>query len=457
VPTDYATFLSNKQQVGGQHGFEPVFLPDCLFPFQRHLSEWEIRKGRCATFAACGLGKTLLELVKAQNIVQYTNGRVLILTPIAVAQQFATEGQKFGIEVKLSRDGKVGGSGIYISNYERLHLFSPNDFTGLLGDESGCLKDFDGVRKAEVTEFMRTLPYRSLYSATAAPNDFDELGTHSEALGELGYQDMVSKFFKQVTQKDLLGWGRTKYKLRAYAQTMFWQWVCSWARACRKPSDLGFSDEGFDLPPLDIQEHNVTPRTLALGVLFDSGARTLQEQQAEQRRTLTERCEKVAELANAVKHPVVCWCNLNDEGDLLEKLIPDAVQISGADSDDEKEEKLLAFVRGEARSMISKSKLTGYGLNWQHCYHHIYFPSHSFSDWHQSVRRSWRFGQTHEVRVDIVTTDGNAGVLANLKRKQEQAEEMFTKLVQYMNDSLRIDRSQYGKVKELIPSWLKPQ
>lgn len=452
--TSYAEFLERKSQVGNACGFEPLWLPDTLFDFQRHLVEWAIRKGRAAVFADCGMGKSLLELVFAENVVRKTNGRALIATPLAVAPQFVKEGEKFGVEVTHSRDGKVKKPGVYVTNCERLHLFDRDDFDCFIMDESSGLKDFDGKRKAEVTEFMRTLPYRGLYTATAAPNDYDELGTSSEALGELGYMDMVGKFFRKETSKDYLGWGRTKYRLRAYAERGFWQWVCSWARACRKPSDLGFADGRFELPPLVCREHNVTPTRGPSDRLFDTGARSLPEQREEQRRSLAERCSKVADLVNGTGQPAVCWAHLNDEGDALEELIPDAIQVSGSDSDDEKEEKLAAFASGQARVLVTKPTIAGYGLNWQHCAHQTYFPSHSFEQWYQGVRRCWRFGQTRPVTVDVVTTDGAAGVLANLQRKQEQAEVMFARLVELMNDSIRVNRGEYGDKKEEVPAWL---
>jgi hypothetical protein len=452
--TDYTAFLESKSQSGESRGFDPVWLPDALFDFQKHLSGWSIRRGRSATFADCGMGKSLLELVFAENVVRHENRRALILTPLAVAPQFVSEGEKFGVGVTHSRDGKLKGPGVYVTNYERLHLFRPDDFACVVCDESSALKDFDGKRKAEVTEFLRTIPFRGLYTATAAPNDYDELGTSSEALGELGYQDMLSKFFKKETTKDYLGWGRTKHKLRAYAERGFWRWVCSWGRACRKPSDLGFPDGAFELPPLECREHTVSPSKPPPGALFDAGAKTLQEQREEQRRSLPERCGKVVELVRGTGQPAVCWVHLNDEGDELERSIPGAVQVSGSDRDEEKEEKLADFAAGRVRVLVTKPTIAGYGLNWQHCAHQTYFPSHSFEQWYQGVRRCWRFGQTWPVKVDIVTTDGAAGVLANLRRKQVQAEEMFDRLVGFMNEGLRIGRGVYGDKPEEVPTWL---
>lgn len=250
-------------------GFEPVWMPDFLFPFQIHLVEWAIRQGRAAIFADCGLGKTPMQLVWAENVVRHCNRPVLILTPLAVGAQTVREAAKFHIHAVQSRDGKYGG-GIVVANYERLHYFNPSDFAGVVCDESSILKNFDGVTKAAVTEFMRTVPYRLLCTATAAPNDYHELGTSSEALGQLGYTDVLSRYFKEDITKDFLGWGRKTYRFRGHAEEPFWRWVCSWSRSVRKPSDLGFEDNGFILPPLIEREHiveSLTPRAALLAAL----------------------------------------------------------------------------------------------------------------------------------------------------------------------------------------------
>ena len=449
---NYSDFIAGKSQYGADNGFAPLWMPDALFPFQRALVEWSVRKGRSAIFASCGLGKTAMQLTWAQNVVMHTNRPVLVLTPLAVGGQTVREGEKFGIECKRSSDGSVT-SKIVIANYQRLHYFNQADFAGVVCDESSILKDADGKTKAAVVDFMRTVPYRLLCTATAAPNDYVELGTSSEALGELGFQDMVTKFFKKEHRGGQHGWARAKYELKGHAARDFWRWVCSWARAVRKPSDLGFDDAGYDLPPLVTKEYTVETRTTAPGRLFDVPVETLQEQAEERRRTIPERCEKAAELVNH-KHPAITWCDLNPEGDLLEKLIPDSVQVSGKDSDEEKEEKLNAFANGEVRVLVSKPSIAGFGLNFQHCAHQTFFPSHSYEQYFQAVRRSWRFGQKRKVNVGLITTEGAGAVLANLQRKSEQADAMFANLVELMNDSIRVDRSKYGTMKETLPNWL---
>jgi hypothetical protein len=452
--TDYHGFLARRHHPGAAAGFEPLWLPDFLFDFQRHLVGWAVRKGRGAINADCGLGKTPMQLVWAENVVRHTNRPVLFVTTLGDAAQTVDEADKFGVECVRARDGAVpAGARVVVTNYERLHHFDPTTFGGVACNESSAIKDFQGKTREQVTAFLRPVPYRLLCTATAAPNDYAELGTSSEALGELGYQDMLTRFFKKETTKDRLGWGRTKYRMRGHAERDFWRWVCSWSRACRKPSDLGYDDARFVLPELVTREHEVKTAAAAAGRLFDVAAETIQEQQAETRRTLRERCEKVAELT-AHGRPAVAWCHLNDEGDLLEKLIPGAVQVSGSDPDEVKEEKLAAFASGQARVMVTKPTIAGFGLNWQHCAHQTYFPSHSFEQFYQGVRRCWRFGQQNPVTVDVVTTEGGSGVLANLMRKQAAADRMFAELVRLMNESLRVERTTYGTKAEALPTWL---
>ena len=450
---NYQDFLSGRDQILTGAGFAPTFMPSALFPFQAALVEWSVNNGRVANFADCGLGKSFMQLVWAQNIIQHTNKPVLILAPLAVAGQTVREAAKFGIEAVRCNDGKPSGSRIHVTNYEKLHLFNADDFAGVVCDESSILKNFDGARKELITEFLRTRPYRLLCTATASPNDHIELGTHSEALGELGYMDMLSRFFKNAENSSHPTQFDSKWYFKAHAEPHFWRWVVSWARAVRRPSDLGFDDDGFKLPALLEHEHVVTSKIPRNGMLFDVPAVTLQEQRLERRATITERCELVARLVSHGK-PAVVWGHLNDETDMLEDLIPDAVQVSGADSDEIKEERFLAFQSGEARVMVVKPKIGAFGLNWQHCAHMTIFPSHSFESYYQSVRRCWRFGQTQQVRVDVVASEGEIGVLRNLQRKAAAADLMFTNLVSLINDSRKFERTVQSEQKTQVPSWL---
>lgn len=452
---EYQEFIEQKRQIGGYYGFAPTFMPDFLFDFQRALVDWSVRKGRAAIFADCGLGKTPIQLVWAENVVRHTNKRVLILTPLAVSLQTIQEAQKFNIECGRSRDGKAHPN-ITVTNYEKLHLFDPNDFVGVVCDESSILKSFDGSRRNEITQFMKKMPYRLLATATAAPNDYFELGTSSEALGELGYMDMLMRFFKN-DQNSISGrmYGHEgHWRFKGHAETPFWRWVCSWARAMRMPSDLGFVNNGFNLPPLYVKEHIVESMTLAPGMLFPLPAVGLKEQREERRRTITERCECVAKLVADTNEPALVWCHLNDEGKQLRKAIPDAQEIAGADSEDSKEEKFLSFLSGETRVLITKPKIGAWGLNFQHCAHVVSFPSHSYEQYYQGIRRCWRFGQKREVTVDIVTTEGEEIVMKNLQRKAEAADKMFSALVREMNHATAISKDVDYNQKETIPSWL---
>lgn len=451
----YADFLNRKAQLDGGYGFDPIFMPDFLFDFQSHIVNWSLINGRTAILADCGLGKTPMEFVWAENVVRHTNGNVLIITALAVGAQMVTEAVKFDIEVHRSSDGKAH-RGITITNYEQLHKFNPDDFVGCVCDESSILKSFSGAHRSEITVFMRKIPYRLLATATAAPNDYLELGTSSEALGYLGHMDMLARFFKNDLNNSASGRMRgevIKWRLKGHAELPFWRWVCSWARAIRKPSDLGFDDTGFILPPMIEEEHLVRVDSLADGMLFALPAVGLKEQREERRRTVRERCEKVASLVDTGEQ-AVAWCHLNEEGDMLEQMIPDAIQVSGKDSDAAKEEKLLAFSNGQARVMVTKQKICGWGLNWQQCHHTTIFPSHSFEAYYQCLRRFWRFGQKNSVKVDIVTTEGELGVLKNLQRKAGQADRMFSNLVAEMNSSMAIDRASKFNTTQEVPKWL---
>lgn len=454
---DYTEFLNRKTHIKNEHGFKPLFIHDDLFDFQKHLVEWACLKGRSAIFADCGLGKTFMQLVWAQNIVQKTNKPVLILTPLAVGRQTVAEGARFGIECYQSRDGKwPRDKKNIVTNYEKLHLFDPQDFCGCVCDESSILKHFTGATQMQVTRFVCKMPYRLLCTATAAPNDYIELGTSSEALGVMGFVDMLNRFFKKVektqSRKDEHRFG--VYRFRGHAEKDFWRWVCSWARAMRRPSDLGFSDDGFVLPELIVRDHIVTARIKADGMLFDLPATDLREQRDELNRTISDRCDLAASLVSGHKLPFIVWCHLNKEGEYLKREIKDAVEIKGSDSDEKKEEAFYGFAQGDIRGIITKPKIGGFGMNWQHCAHQVYFPSHSYEQYYQCIRRSWRYGQKKNVTIDRVSTEGQSIVLANLNRKTSAADTMFENLVAYMGNELEITGRKKETETERIPSWL---
>jgi hypothetical protein len=474
VTDEYRVFLDRKTQLESDGGFEPLWMPDFLFPFQRALVGWAIRKGRAAIFADCGLGKTLMQLVWCENVVRHTGGRVLILTPLAVGAQTIAEAKRFGIAAGRSRDGSILES-ITVSNYEKLHLFDPADFVGVACDESSIIKHSSGATQKAVTRFMLKLPYRSLWTATAAPNDFTELGTSSEALGNLNHSEMLTRFFRQMDQKTTDQYERkigmlekqanhfgkisfrvsqaiNGWRLKGHAHDHFWRWVCSWARACRKPSDIGFSDEGYHLPELIEREHIVKPTTPPSGMLFTMPAFGLAEERDERRRTLTERCRLAADLV-AHDRPAVVWCHMNAEGDELARMIPGSVQVKGSMSDEEKEAAYEAFITQRRRVLIVKPKIGAWGMNWQFCNHVVTFASHSYEQYYQSVRRCWRFGQENPVTVDIIASEGEQRVRENMSRKAALADQMFEQLVKQMGDSLKIERKQRS-ITVAFPEWI---
>lgn len=460
----YADYLERRAQLANAGGFEPTHMPDHLFDFQRTLLDFAVRQGRAGLFADCGLGKTPMALAWAQNVHEHTGRPVLVLTPPAVAPQFVAEAAKFGYEAAASRSGKVAGP-VTVTNYEQLHKFDPDDFAATVCDESSILKSFDGTTKAAVTEFMRRQPYRLLATATAAPNDYTELGTSSEALGGLGYMDMLTRFFinkdrsissrgrsqHRVTSNPRDIGGAIKWRLKGHAEEPFWRWVATWSRAIRKPSDYGFDDGSFVLP--DLRERvTVVEGEARPGSLVDLPAVGLREEREENRRTLTERCEAADGALEDAEH-AVAWCHLNDESRLLTSLIDGAVEVAGSDSDYAKEEKLSAFTRGEIRVLVTKPSIGAWGLNWQHANRMTYFPSHSYEQMYQSIRRMWRFGQTRPVEVDFITTPGGANVLANLRHKATAADAMFTALVAHMNHALAVSPHTYDETME-VPAWL---
>lgn len=456
LPSDsYGAFLDHKLHEGADHGFDPTFMPSQLFDFQAAMVEYAVRKGRAALFEDCGLGKTFQSLTWGQNVVEHTNKPVLYLTPLAVAAQTMREAEKIGVETERSSDGKFAGKFI-VTNYERLQHFDPSHFAGVICGESSILKSFDGAYKSQITDFMRKVPYRLLETATAAPNDYIELGTSSEALGYMGFIDMLNRFFKNDLNNSATRrhYGEApKWRFKGHAELPFWRWVCSWARALRKPSDLGFDDGKFILPPLTETRHIVEAKSAANGMLWALPAATLPEQREEKKRTVRERCEKVAELV-AHNDAAFILCQLNEEADLLEQLIPDAVQISGNQRDEVKEERFLDFITGKTRKLVTKHKIGALGLNFQHCAHVVDFPSHSYEQHYQAVRRCWRFGQKRPVRLDIVHTEGESRVIENQERKAKQAEAMFANLVAEMNNAIHLSSKRVFTKTLEVPSWL---
>lgn len=457
---NYEDFLTNKTQINSDDGFKPIIIHDFLFDFQKYITEWNLKKGRSAGFIDTGLGKTRMQLSWADNVARHTNKRVLILAPLAVSAQTVKESESIGIEITRSRDGSLS-DGIIITNYEKIHLFNHNDFAGVVCDESSILKNFNGSFKSQITAFMRKIKYRLLMTATAAPNDFIELGTSSEALGFIGYLDILNKFFKNnqndsSLKSDAQTFGYcSKWRMKGHAELAFWRFVCSWALAVRKPSDIGFSDDLYELPELIENVHTFESNILKEGCLFELPAIGLKEQREQRIRTFEQRCNKAAEIINSRKGSSIAWCDFNKESELIKKLIPDSVEISGKDSDESKEEKFNSFLSGESRVLVTKPKIGALGLNFQHCNHMTFFPSHSYEQYYQGVRRCWRFGQKKPVTVDLITTKGDENVLLSLKEKSNKAEKMFTNLVNEMNNFKSIKRIEKNMFNATLPEWIK--
>lgn len=438
---EYIKFLESKSQLSGNFGIKSNFIPDAMFPFQKYVTKYASKKGRAAIFLDTGLGKTIIELTLAKNYIEKTNKPVLIITPLAVAFQFIKEAEKFGIDnIMYSKDGKYTTK-IVICNYERLSKFNYTDFDCVILDESSILKNFDGAIKSYVTSFLKKVKYRYLFTATPSPNDFIELGTSSEALGYLGYTDMLTKFFtnnEDTISPQNIG---TKWILKGHAKTDFFKWVSCWSISMRKPSDLGFSDEKFELPEL-IKNYHIIKNENNLTrhgqrMFFAPVARRLSEILLEQRSTVDKRCEKAVELSSKYNTSVY-WCNRNDESDLLNKLDKNAYEIKGSMNLDKKEEILIAFSNREIKKLITKPKMTAFGLNWQFCNHTIFFPTFSYEQYYQAIRRFWRFGQVKPVTVDIVYSDGQKRVLESLLAKTKKADQLFTKLNTSINSEFKI-------------------
>lgn len=459
----YEQFLETKKQSDEHFGFKTIRIPDNAFDFQKYVIDKAIYKGRNANFIDTGLGKTLIQLSIADNIVRKTNKRVLILTPLAVAFQFIKEAFDKDItdDIEYSKDGKYHKK-IVLTNYERLHYFNPTDFECVMLDESSILKNFEGQIKSQVTAFMRKLPYRFLSTATPSPNDYIELGTSSEALGYLGYMDMLSKFFKnnqnnvaKLSQISKARQGEEWY-LKPHAEKDFWAWIRSWSISMRKPSHLGFSDEKFVLPEL-IENKTIVKNNSLLEkdgqlMMFNMPAINFFEIKQEVRKTINERCEMAVTKANDHETSVY-WVNLNDEAELIGKLDTSAYEIKGSMDIDRKEELLLAFSNGEIKKLITKTSITAFGLNWQHCNHTTYFPTYSYEQYYQAIRRFWRFGQKRNVFVDLILSDGQTKIMDSLQIKKHKADEMFTNLTQKSNNVFEIEKRELTQLITL-PTFL---
>lgn len=426
---NYGEFLQSKRITIAPSGFAPSTLNSMLYPFQSDITRWGLQRGKAAFFQDCGLGKTPQQLEWANRVVETYNKPVLILAPLAVSKQTVRESEKFGIDAQVAiQQSNIQGPGIYVTNYEKLHHFDPSIFAGVVLDESSILKSFTGATRNLLIEMFASTPMKLCCTATPAPNDFMELGNHSEFLGVLTRTEMLSTFFVHD------GGDTSKWRLKGHAEEEYWKWICQWAVMLRQPSDLGYENNGFILPELKYHHHVVKSKKNLDGFLFPVEAQTLLERRSARRDSLNERVELCAALVNESNEPWLIWCDLNAEGDALAKLIPDAVQVAGRDKDEDKESRMFGFSEGQHRALISKPSICGWGMNWQHCNNVAFVGlSDSWEQWYQAIRRVWRFGQTREVNCHVITSEAEGAVVKNIQRKEADAARMAREMVKHMS------------------------
>lgn len=460
----YSAFVAKKLSTVPPTGLGD--LPELsahLFSFQKDVVSWALRRGRCATFLDTGLGKSLVQLEWAKRVHEYTGRDVLILAPLAVAAQTVAEGARFGIDVALCREASDARPGLNITNYDRLHKFDASAFGGVVLDESSIIKNYSSRTLADLLSAFSQTPFKLACSATPAPNDYTELGTHAEFLGICTRTEMLSEFFCHD------GGDTQAWRLKGHARDVFWKWVSGWAAMVRRPSDLGWDDDGYILPGLEFHDHVIAAdvdATKATGLLFAEEAKSLTDRRAAKKGTVGQRVAECAALVNASSDPWVVWCDLNAEGDALAKAIRGAVQVAGADDIDAKEERLMAFARGESRVIVSKVAIAGMGLNWQHCANMAFVGvNDSFEQQYQAIRRCYRFGQQRVVNVHIFSSELEGAVTRNIARKQADAEKMGEELSRWTREAMRSSvkgqarqTNDYSARREMvIPEWLKTE
>ncbi len=451
TPQNYQSFLDGKQRIPEDAGFPPGPLNDQLFDWQAAIVDWAVRRGRAAVWCDCGLGKTPMQLEWARHVAG-NEGTVLILAPLAVSRQTIREGEKFGIPVSLANHpSDVDGPGLYVTNYEKLISASWESFDfsvlrGVVLDESSILKSFTGKIRRYLVESFRNTSYRLACSATPAPNDHTEIGEHAEFLGIRTRGEMLGEYFLHD------GGSTSQWRLKGHAESLFWRWLASWAVYVRQPSDLGFDDGDFVLPPLNLHSEIVESGTTVPGFLFPVEAKTLTERRAARKSTLDLRVARAAQLIADRGGRWVVWCDLNSESEALAKAIPGAVEVRGSDRPDQKEERLEAFSRGDADVIVTKPTIAGFGLNWQHCHQQVFVGlSDSWEQYYQATRRCWRFGQERPVDVFIVTSDLDGAVLSNIERKETKANEMATSMVAHMEETMRENIGRLRSSKKTSP------
>jgi DNA modification methylase len=426
---DYKEFLKTKELTIKDHGFDYIGkLNPMLFEFQSDIVKWALKKGRSAIFADCGLGKSLMQLEWSHRVCEHTNGNVLILAPLAVSKQTKREGEKFGIEVNICRSKEDVKKGINIANYEMLEHFEICKFQGVVLDESSILKNYSGTMRNQIIDVFKNTQYKLACTATPSPNDYMELGNHSEFLDVMKRSSMLSTFFTH-DGSDTANW-----ILRGYAEQKFWEWMSGWAVVVKNPSDLGYDGHDFVLPKLTVKSHTVNSKNLD-GYLIPMGANTLDERRQARKESINDRVDKCMEIIGNSNEQWMIWCDYNEEGDVMERTLSDSIQVSGSDTDEHKENSMMGFANGDVKILISKPKIAGFGMNFQKCHNVIFLGlSDSYEKYYQAVRRCWRFGQKKAVNVHIVISDKETTVFNNILRKEKDAENMSVNMLNHTKD-----------------------
>lgn len=468
----YASFVDGKLTRVPPTGMRTVPpLHASLFPFQQDLVGWALRRGRSALFADTGLGKTRQELEWARCVAEYTKGRVLLLAPLAVGAQTVAEAERIGIaaqQVRYGADVEASDARIVVTNYDRIHHFDPAAFAGVVCDESSVIKNSSSKTFATLTEMFANTPFRLCATATPSPNDYTELGTHAEFLGICTREEMLAEFFCHD------GGETQTWRLKGHARGAFWKWVAGWAALIRKPSDFGYSDEGYNLPELVITQHTIpvdhtlaTENEVGQALLFAEPAKTLTDRRKARKTSLLPRVQSLVDVVNAEPNePWIIWCELNAEADALAEALTGAVEIRGSDDAILKESRLVAFSKGEFRILISKPSICGWGLNWQHAARMAFVGvKDSYESTYQAIRRSWRFGQKRPVHVHVFASELEGEVVKNLERKEREALAMAEALSVETREMVRAEihgqkrqTNDYAAAKALTrPSWLQKE
>ena len=458
---EYDEFLANKTFDDVTSGFEYELdeLNQSMFEFQKVIVKWALARGRAAIFADTGLGKTLMQCEWAHRVSIHTGKPVIIFAPLAVAKQTQENAAEFDIEVHYVRSQPdIIAPGIYVTNYEMQSHFDPDEYVGVVLDESSILKNQDGKTRREMIHRWGICPYRLSCTATPSPNDFMELGNQAEFIGIMSMQEMLAMFFVNDT-------GNTgTWRLKGHGKDKFWEWLSTWAVVIRKPSDLGFTDEGYELPPLNVIEHEVKTAIAADDDLFAKPAQTLSERRQAKRDSLHHRVKVASDLINESDEAWIAWCYLNDESTALSKSILDNVEVRGSDKMQDKEDRLLSFQHGNEHSLVTKPSIAGFGLNLQHTHNMVFVGlDDSFEKYYQAIRRQYRFGQKHPVNVHIVISDGEGAIKKNIERKQKQHNDMTDQMVSHMRNFMqkkvlgaKLEKTEYNpEIIMELPTWIK--